>query len=108
MRACWNRDDFKSADRGQLRFIPEQAALMRDAARYAGDGVRRLSTANSRGPRSDCVLRPASTTSKIVRYRRLLNTSATAALAISSISTIVVSAVNVQSRSRRVTARSRR
>jgi hypothetical protein len=29
MRAFWNRDDFNSADRGQLRFVPEQAALMR-------------------------------------------------------------------------------
>jgi hypothetical protein len=29
MRACWNRDDFNSADRGQLRFIPEQVALIR-------------------------------------------------------------------------------
>jgi plasmid stabilization system protein ParE len=32
MRACWNGDDFHSADRGQLRFIPEQVALMRHAA----------------------------------------------------------------------------
>jgi hypothetical protein len=32
MRACWNRDDFNSADRGQLRFIPSQVALMRHAA----------------------------------------------------------------------------
>jgi hypothetical protein len=33
MRACWNRDDFNSVDRGQLRFIPEQAALMRGSVR---------------------------------------------------------------------------
>jgi hypothetical protein len=33
MRACWDRDDFNSADRGQLRFIPEQAALMRQSLR---------------------------------------------------------------------------
>jgi hypothetical protein len=32
MRAFWNGDDFHSADRGQLRFIPEQAALLRHAA----------------------------------------------------------------------------
>jgi hypothetical protein len=32
MRACWNRDDFNSADRGQLRFVPEQVALIRHAA----------------------------------------------------------------------------
>jgi hypothetical protein len=31
MRPYWNRDDFNSADRGQLRFIPQQAALMRGA-----------------------------------------------------------------------------
>jgi hypothetical protein len=31
MRACWNRDDFNSADRGQLLFIPAQAALIRGA-----------------------------------------------------------------------------
>jgi hypothetical protein len=33
MRACWDREDFNSADRGQLRFIPEQAALMRQSVR---------------------------------------------------------------------------
>ena len=32
MRACWNRDDFNSADRGQLRFIPAQVALIRASA----------------------------------------------------------------------------
>jgi len=32
MRACWNRDDFNSADRGQLRFVPAQAALIRASA----------------------------------------------------------------------------
>jgi|SRR6185295_1460248 len=29
MRACWNGDDFHSADRGQLRFIPSQVARLR-------------------------------------------------------------------------------
>jgi len=29
MRACWNGDDFHRADRGQLRFLPEQVALIR-------------------------------------------------------------------------------
>ena len=29
MRACWNGDDFQRADRGQLRFLPEQVALIR-------------------------------------------------------------------------------
>jgi hypothetical protein len=29
MRAFWNSDDFYRADRGQLRFIPEQVALIR-------------------------------------------------------------------------------
>jgi hypothetical protein len=33
MRACWNSDDFYRADRGQLRFIPEQAALVRRRVR---------------------------------------------------------------------------
>ena len=33
MRACWRRDDFQDADRGQLRFNAEQVAVMRDAAR---------------------------------------------------------------------------
>jgi hypothetical protein len=33
MRACWNRDDFHRADRGQLRFIPEQVALIRASVR---------------------------------------------------------------------------
>jgi hypothetical protein len=33
MRACWNRDDFNSVDRGQLRFIPEQVALIRGSVR---------------------------------------------------------------------------
>ena len=33
MRACWKRDDFQNADRGQLRFNADQAAVMRDAAR---------------------------------------------------------------------------
>ena len=32
MRACWNRDDFNSADRGRLRFVPAQAALIRASA----------------------------------------------------------------------------
>jgi hypothetical protein len=32
MRACWRRDDFQNADRGQLRFNPDQVAVMRDAA----------------------------------------------------------------------------
>ena len=32
MRACWKRDDFQNADRGQLRFNPEQAAVMRAGA----------------------------------------------------------------------------
>ena len=31
MRAFWNGDDFHSADRGQLRFIPEQVAAIRGA-----------------------------------------------------------------------------
>ena len=31
MRAYWTRDDFNSADRGQLRFIPEQVAVIRGA-----------------------------------------------------------------------------
>lgn len=31
MRPCWNRDDFLRADRGQLRFADEQAALIRAA-----------------------------------------------------------------------------
>ena len=29
MRACWDRDDFRRADMGQLRFMPEQAVLIR-------------------------------------------------------------------------------
>jgi len=29
MRACWDRDDFRRADMGQLRFLPEQAVLIR-------------------------------------------------------------------------------
>jgi hypothetical protein len=29
MRACWNGDDFHRADRGQLRFLPAQVALIR-------------------------------------------------------------------------------
>jgi len=29
MRACWNGDDFHRANQGQLRFLPEQAALIR-------------------------------------------------------------------------------
>ncbi|OLC50590.1 MAG: hypothetical protein AUH43_04590 [Acidobacteria bacterium 13_1_40CM_65_14] len=29
MRACWDRDDFRRADMGQLRFLPEQALLIR-------------------------------------------------------------------------------
>jgi hypothetical protein len=29
MRACWSGDDFHRADRGQLRFLPEQVALIR-------------------------------------------------------------------------------
>jgi len=29
MRACWDRDDFRRADMGQLRFQPEQAVLIR-------------------------------------------------------------------------------
>jgi hypothetical protein len=29
MRAAWNRDDFHRADRGQLRFLPGQAARIR-------------------------------------------------------------------------------
>ncbi len=33
MRACWNGDDFQRADRGQLRFLPEQVALIRTRAR---------------------------------------------------------------------------
>jgi hypothetical protein len=32
MRACWNGDDFQRADRGQLRFLPEQVALIRTRA----------------------------------------------------------------------------
>jgi hypothetical protein len=31
MRACWNGDDFHSANLGQLRFNREQIAVMRDA-----------------------------------------------------------------------------
>lgn len=30
MRACWNGDDFQGANRGQLRFLPEQVALIRE------------------------------------------------------------------------------
>jgi hypothetical protein len=33
MRACWNGDDFQRADRGQLRFLPEQVALIRTRVR---------------------------------------------------------------------------
>lgn len=29
MRACWDRDDFGRAERGQLRFTAEEAALLR-------------------------------------------------------------------------------
>jgi hypothetical protein len=29
MRACWNSDDFHRADQGQLRFLPQQVALIR-------------------------------------------------------------------------------
>ena len=29
MRPCWDRDDFRRADMGQLRFLPEQARLIR-------------------------------------------------------------------------------
>jgi len=29
MRPCWDRDDFRRADMGQLRFLPEQALLIR-------------------------------------------------------------------------------
>jgi hypothetical protein len=32
MRACWNGDDFQRADRGQLRFLPDQVALIRTRA----------------------------------------------------------------------------
>ena len=32
MRACWDRDDFVSAERGQLRFSAEEAALLRGRA----------------------------------------------------------------------------
>jgi hypothetical protein len=32
MRACWDRDDFGRAERGQLRFSPEEAALLRGRA----------------------------------------------------------------------------
>ena len=32
MRACWKRDDFQNADRGQLRFSAEQVAVMRAGA----------------------------------------------------------------------------
>jgi hypothetical protein len=33
MRARWNGDDFHNANQGQLRFVPEQVAVMRAAAR---------------------------------------------------------------------------
>ncbi len=33
MRACLNGDDFQRADRGQLRFLPEQVALILTRAR---------------------------------------------------------------------------
>jgi hypothetical protein len=33
MRACWNGDDVGNADRGLLRFLPEQIAVIRAAAR---------------------------------------------------------------------------
>jgi hypothetical protein len=33
MRACWNGDDFGNANRGLLRFLPEQVAIIRAAAR---------------------------------------------------------------------------
>ena len=32
MRACWRRDDFQDADRGQLRFNADQVAVMRAGA----------------------------------------------------------------------------
>jgi hypothetical protein len=32
MRACWKRDDFQNADRGQLRFSAEQVTVMRAGA----------------------------------------------------------------------------
>jgi hypothetical protein len=37
MRASWDRDDFQRADRGQLRFEPEQAALIRSSLKGWGD-----------------------------------------------------------------------
>lgn len=36
MRAAWNGDDFHRADRGQLRFLPEQAAVIRARAAEGG------------------------------------------------------------------------
>jgi hypothetical protein len=36
MRACWTSDDFYRADRGQLRFLPEQVALVRARATEGG------------------------------------------------------------------------
>jgi hypothetical protein len=33
MRPCWDRDDFRRADMGQLRFLPEQAGLIRSRVR---------------------------------------------------------------------------
>jgi len=40
MRACWNGDDFQRADRGQLRFLPEQVALIELRIKKLEFGIR--------------------------------------------------------------------
>jgi len=40
MRACWDRDDFRRADMGQLRFVPEQAGLIRARLQPAAEEQR--------------------------------------------------------------------
>ena len=40
MRACWNGDDFQRADRGQLRFLPEQVALIELRTKNLEFGIR--------------------------------------------------------------------
>ena len=40
MRACWNGDDFRRADRGQLRFLPEQVALIELRIKKLEFGIR--------------------------------------------------------------------
>jgi hypothetical protein len=33
MRACWSRDEFQRAAQGQLKFLPDEIALIREGLR---------------------------------------------------------------------------